>query len=138
PLPYQVLCLVSVVAIYLVDLRHGYHLAGLLVPLVGLLGILSKLRVAPLLLLAVLAAAHVVRGFSFRQFEMPWRPLQLEDVALCAAVLAYVAGHYRLQGLEVHLLPLDPRHSSRWGRLIGGLPRKIDRRAGHLATPVEL
>src|SRR5262249_49649503 len=43
---------------------------------------------------------------------LPWQPSRsspVNDLLLSATVLAYVAGHYRMQGLAHFIFPRDPR-----------------------------
>jgi hypothetical protein len=55
---------------------------------------------------------------------------------MCVAVLAYMAGHYRLHALWFHAVPSDPRQG-RVPRRGGAEPSPLARSAG-LVTPAEL
>lgn len=117
---YQVFCALAVVILFLVSFPHG-ALTAVLFALVGVWGVLSTLRVAPLLLLTVIAVIEVGRAYGWGNLaEFGFRPrstLRAEDVLFCVSVLAYVVGHYRLQSLILNVLPLDPRQRTaptRW------------------------
>jgi len=107
PLHYQVLCGVALAAIFLVQVQQGLLLWGMIVLLVGAAAVL-RARISPLLVVLPL-----VGGQLYLQYLVPiGRPrgvLQVDDVVLCAATLAFVAGHYRLLALWRNILPLDPR-----------------------------
>src|SRR2546423_1627058 len=62
PVPYQVICFVALAAIYLLQLQRGVQIADLLIPLVGVLGVLSRWSLAPLMLLLVLAGTHALKA----------------------------------------------------------------------------
>jgi hypothetical protein len=108
-LPYQVLCLAGLAVILLVEVQRGLSLVGLLIPLVGLLGMLSQMSLAPVLLLFTMAATWAVRHFYFRQMEFSQRGLLATDALLCGGVLIYVIAHFRLQALTDAVVPRDPR-----------------------------
>jgi len=112
PMPYQVTCFAALAAIYLLQIQRGVHLADLLIPLVGVLGVLSRWSLAPLMLLLVLAGTHalkVIPGLGVAAAPVGRGALEALDIFLAIAVLAYVGAQYRLQGLTAHILPPDPR-----------------------------
>ena len=108
PQHYQLLCGMALAAIFLVQLQQGLLLWGMFVFFVGAVAILLRVRISPVLVLLPL-----VGGQLYLQYLFPiWRQrdlLQIEDFVLCAATLAYVAGHYRLLSLWSSILPIDPR-----------------------------
>lgn len=107
PLHYQVLCGIALAAIFLVQLQQGLLLWGMIVLLIGAAAVL-RARISPLLVVLPLVGAQLYLRYLFpigRQRDA----LQVEDVVLCAATLAYVAGHYRLLALWRSILPSDPR-----------------------------
>jgi hypothetical protein len=103
---YEIVCLVALAVLALALLQSG-HGAWSAMPLtVGVLGVVARMGLAPVLLLVALL---------FQLFEhwmsqpAPHAPFRVADLLQCAAVLAYVSGHYRLQGLTGSMVPLDPR-----------------------------
>ena len=114
--PYAILCLAALGVIALLEMQRGLRLVAPIVLLIGLLGVLTRMRAAPLLLLVTFAAVHLEEqhrlfGFGWDEQELPWRrrTFRATDVALCAAMLAYFVGHYRLQAVGSYLFPPDPR-----------------------------
>jgi hypothetical protein len=113
---YTLLCLAALAVLSAVEMQQGLRFATPLVLLVGLVGVLARLRSAPLLLLFAFAVGHLVVQHSFVGFGWEWqdfrgsgRPFRATDVVVCAAVLAYVVGHYRLQAVSEYVFPPDPR-----------------------------
>ena len=107
-LHYQVLCGIALAAIFLVQLHEGLLLWGMIVLLLGATAVLLRVRISPLLIILPLVGGQLYLQYLFpvgRQRSA----LQVDDVVLCAATLAYVAGHYRLLALWRNILPLDPR-----------------------------
>lgn len=138
---YAVLCLAALAAIFLVEMQHNMRLTTPLLLAVGLLGVLTRLRAAPILLVVTLAAGALfeqqrLTGLGWRWAVRP-RAFQVPDVVLCGAVLLYVAAHYRLQALTRHVFPLDTRRREP----VPGKPgkRRVIRhkRSPRLATPEE-
>jgi hypothetical protein len=70
--------------------------------LLGGAGLLLRWRTSPLLLLFLLS------GLLFLSAP-PSLHDPIQDMVLCASVLAFVAGHYRLQSLQHTVFPRDPR-----------------------------
>ncbi len=148
---YTVTCLIALAVIFTVELPQGPSLATPLLLMVGLAGVLLRWRVAPLLLVLLFATGHLLQqerlmgmGIMLHQARL----LQPTDVALCAAMLAYVVAHYRLQALTRHVFPIDPgrrepvpRVGARSGDRAptGGRGRIIRRcRSWSLVTPEEV
>lgn len=113
PMHYQVLCGFCLGVIFLAQLQQGLFITNILVLLVGILGLMSRIRIGPVLLLLFFAGAQmnhkaaVTRGLASRQTED--FQLQIHELALCAAVFGFVVGHYRLQSIWHSLWPVDPR-----------------------------
>ena len=110
---YMVLALAALAVIFTTQLEQGAGLGSLLVLLAGVLGVTARLHAAPLLFLLVLVAQQILWRVSHPGFHRGVAPpsvLQVSDVVLCGAVLAYVVAHYRLQGLLGDVVPRDPRH----------------------------
>jgi hypothetical protein len=108
PLHYQVLCGLALGAMFLVLLQQGEALLALAVLLLGATPIVVRGRISPVFVVLVLVGGLLAEQY----FYLRWRPhaaLEVEDVALCAATLAYVAGHYRLLSIWRQILPADPR-----------------------------
>jgi len=110
---YQALCGLCLGLIFLVQLDQGHYLPNLLLLAVGTLGLVARLRVAPILLLLFLAGPTLIAQVTRHRLVLVERrgrgELDIADIVLCAAVLGYVAGHYRLQALWYNVLPVDPR-----------------------------
>jgi hypothetical protein len=109
---YVLLCVAALGVFLLAQLDQGAGLGSVLVVLVGLLGVLARLHSAPLLFVLVLAVQQILRHVSdsgYRRGLTQFASLEVSDVVMCAAVLAYVVAHYRLQGLLQNVIPLDPR-----------------------------
>jgi len=105
---YEIVCLAALAVLGLA-LVSRYSYWTLLPMLVGVQAIYLRMRGGPLVLLLALQFQmfdHLVHSGPARyQFD-------LADVLQCAAVLAFVLGHYRLQGLTHSLLPTDPKRQS--------------------------
>jgi hypothetical protein len=119
-LSYTLLCLGALAVIVLSTFAEGKAVTTLLALVIGVPGLLLRWRLAPVLLLVVVAWGELYLVLSMLgPGWMPvtrWRFNPL-DVVLSAAVLAYVAGHYRLQALTRHVVPIDPRERAgepRW------------------------
>jgi len=108
---YAALCALFLTLIFLVQLQSGLLLTNLFAAMVGALALIYRLRLGPILLVAMVAVAQIALqiGVGRDVGPSPQRALQLSDVILCAAVLGYVACHYRLQGIWYQLLPTDVR-----------------------------
>src|SRR5688500_10414748 len=106
---YQTFCAAALLIIFFVKVPEG-TLAATLFALTGIWGIVSRMRLAPVLLLAMISIVELGRRFGWGNLTDPdWMPrvsLRAEDVLFCIAVLGYVVGHYRLQSLTMNLLPL--------------------------------
>jgi hypothetical protein len=141
---YQILCAAGLVLVFLAQLDQGMLLGNLLVVVIGLLGIVSGMSLAPLLTFIVLLIAQTGNHLLlYRTFEIEQqRPLfHLADVLLTIGMLAYVAGHYRLQGLWKQLLPVDVRERRRVEAGAGAAGRyeqALLPRGARLLTPAEI
>jgi hypothetical protein len=144
---YLILCLVALGFVLLVQLERGAGLGGLLVVLVGLLGVLGRLAAGPILFLLVLGGQQFLRhaaltGHGLHWYNPGWS-VEVSDVVLCGAVLAYVLAHYRLLGLVRQVVPLDPRRREgppRWHFWrLQWLPRVVqERRSARAVSRVEV
>lgn len=118
---YAALCGVSLGVIFLVQLQAGLLVLNLLCVLFGTFGLVTKWRLGPIPLVMLVATAQlslqIGQGRYFGPGQLP-RSMDLADVVLCAAVLGFVASHYRLQSIWYCLLPADPRRRA-------GLPRRV-------------
>jgi hypothetical protein len=116
---YLFLCLVALLLMLAVLLERGERERALFPVLIGLAGLVLRWRITPLLLVGTLAAALFYnaywRGHLRHQAELRSLATTLSDLALCIAVLAFLAGFYRLQGLTVAIFPRDPRRRSAAG-----------------------
>ena len=102
---YFVLSLGALGAILLLLLGRGFGIWSLLPILAGVLGNATRFG-PPLLCIAVAISLNGPRDMpplaSHTRIDVP-------DLILCAAMLAYVIAHSRLQGLLNWILPPDPR-----------------------------
>jgi hypothetical protein len=139
---YQLLSLVALGVIFVADLQDGVLLLSLLVLMVGLFGVLSRLRLGPILVVLVVAAGQLGRQLAWGRLRLaqvfPVQRIGLNELVLAMGVLAYVMAHYRMQGLMLNIVPRDPRlrvGPSRWFRR----PKLLShRRSGGLVTPHEV
>jgi hypothetical protein len=148
-LNYIALCGAALVVMLQVLLAQGYSvMVALVILLVGVLGVLTRMSVAPLAVLLAVAVSQLMRqlsGIEFRwRFEMEVRGTPVvSDLLLGVAVLAYTIGHYRLQGVSRHIFPPDQRlrQLHRYARLpaqSGAAPGIERKRAAQLVTSLEL
>ncbi len=126
---YQVLCLFAVVLAFLVQLPRSMLLLNLFTLAVGLLSVLSRLRIGPPMYLLIVSVGLIARRFSFGFFPLPASDVSL-DIFLAAVVLFYVISHYRLQSVDQVLIPAEPG-----SKHLKVLP---PRRAGSLVSLTEL
>jgi hypothetical protein len=147
-LAYLVAGAVSLALLVLIQVRQGQWVAAnLLLVVIGGWGLLARFRVAPVLVLLLVALGEVLRRyFSLdfrwemeRQQETTLRPV---DVLRSVAVLGYVVAHYRLQGLHRHIFPPDYRlaaqHALRGPGLHWGRAHVERRRGAQTMPPLEV
>jgi hypothetical protein len=141
---YQILCGAGLVLVFFAQLEQGMMLGNILVMCIGVLGIITGIRNGPALTLCTLFAAQIgnhlllYRNFAIPQ-QRPW--LHLGDLLLAIGSLAYVVGHYRLQSVWRHVLPIDPRQRRRMDSPRGTAPsyeQALQPRAERLLTPQEI
>jgi hypothetical protein len=138
---YVALCGLCLAVIFLVQLQMGLVLTNALAVLVGAASLVYWVRLGPMLLVILVGGAQLSRQMAGGRGGE--QTLEATDVMLCAAVLGFVAGHYRLQGIWHQLLPTDPRARA-------GTPRRVfpwikkqvpivrEKRPAGLITPHEL
>jgi hypothetical protein len=107
---YMYICLTGLVVLFLVLLRRGLGSWSFVPAVIGVLGLGLRWRFAPLLTLVVLTFALYAR--EPRPFLIS-RGFSLSDWILSVALLAYFAGHYRLQALTHSIFPVDRRRRKR-------------------------
>ena len=108
---YLVVCGIALVVITMVLLARDSGPWSFAPLVVGVLGGLTGL--GPVILLIALGIClniHPPLSFSTRAILDP------RELVICAAALAYVSGHYRLQSLLVGIFPTRPRRRPRAGR----------------------
>ncbi|HMF16482.1 MAG TPA: hypothetical protein VKE98_04710, partial [Gemmataceae bacterium] len=64
---YQLLCLLGLGVTFLADLQDGVLLLSMLILMVGLFGVLSRLRLGPILVVLVVAGGQLGRQFAWRR-----------------------------------------------------------------------
>jgi hypothetical protein len=113
---YTILCLTALMGIVLALMENDHELIGILL-LAGIaaLGVMAHWRAAPPLLLVGLAVLELYHRatWSPHSHSVDWRDTVFTDLVLCAAVLAYSAGQYRLLALSHSVFPIDTRRSPR-------------------------
>jgi hypothetical protein len=138
---YQGFCLAGLVLVLFSQLGRPFSLLDFLTLGAGLLGIVTRWRVAPFLFLLLLGMAHVGHLFDLGPSWQLLRlrlalPFETVDNTLSCGVLIYVAAHFRLQGLTSYLVPPDRREREKTGDKRS--PIKRYRRALSQVMPREL
>ena len=142
---YTILCLTALMAMVLALMENDRELLGVLVlAVLGGLAVIARWRSGPALLLLGLAVLDVIyifnRSFYVRLPGFDDSPFM--DAVLCAAVLTYAAGHYRLLSLTHTAFPIDYRRPPpRPGSRDGARRPPFDgrhRRSAHLPGPWEM
>lgn len=109
---YVLVCAAALLVLLLVLLQRGMERWSLLPILVGGPALLFRWRLAPLMLLlsvgGLLYLDAALASPRLRAWQSRLAP-SMSDFLLCAAMLAYLMGHYRLQGLQRNVFPHDPR-----------------------------
>lgn len=146
PIHYQILCGAGLLAIFLAQFHQGVFWGNLLVGCVGLLGMISSWRLAPLLLMLAFAGAQIHFHWQlYRDFQVdePSRLLNLRDLVLAIGLITFVSANYRLQSLYTSILPADPRQREpkqrrrgrwHWREFVAARQK----RASRLLTPHEI
>lgn len=103
----------------------------------GALGVLTRFAVSPLYVLLLLGTGQLLQQISLQRALRGQYVAEpgLVELALCAAALAYLAGHYRLLTLRASALPLDLRRRPPGTRPAAAVPA---RRAPGSLTAAEL
>ena len=133
---YTILCLTALMAMILALMENDRELINiLLVAGMGALAVITYWRIGTPLLLLGLVVLEV-----FHRLNRPWYAgspgadeSPFMDAVLCAAVLAYAAGHSRLLSLAHTAFPIDNRRPPPAGPHDG---RR--RRSAHLPGPWEI
>jgi hypothetical protein len=125
---YEATCMISLAVIFLVLLQRGMGIFVMIPTAIGLGGVLGRgqirgkplvfWRAAPFALFLYLAVYRLV---YFLAMHLDWKVIQfvwagensqpslLGDVLLALGMLGYMAGHFRLQGLDSTPLPAESR-----------------------------
>jgi hypothetical protein len=109
---YTVLCLTALLAIVFALMENEHELIGiLLLTGVAALGVMARWRAAPPLLLLGLAVLELYQRATWSRYlrGVDWQDTAFTDVVLCAAILAYTVGQYRLLALTHAIFPIDTR-----------------------------
>jgi hypothetical protein len=110
---YTLLCLAALLLLVVCLVDRGMGWWCLIPALLGSVAFLASWSLGPpLVLLSVMAL--VLSDTRYRwgyAYSMRDQVPTVMDLLLCAAVLAYVLGHYRLLALLRHIFPTDPRQS---------------------------
>jgi hypothetical protein len=140
---YTVLCLTALLAIVFALMENEHELVGiLLLTGVAAVGVMARWRAAPPLLLLGLAVLELYRRATWVRYlrGFDWQDTAFTDVVLCAALLAYSAGQYRLLALTHAIFPIDARRRpgvvARNGKRASGIESRQPR-SPHLPQPWE-
>ncbi len=109
---YPLLCLTALFGMVLVLMeRERDPIWVLFLAGVGAVGVMARWRAAPPLLLLGLAVIELYyrATWSYYSRAVDWQETMFTDVALCAVVLAYSLGQYRLVALTHSIFPIDAR-----------------------------
>jgi hypothetical protein len=124
---YRILSVVALLVIVAIEASDGLSLMVPLIVLCGLLGIVWRVPAAPILVLVFYAVGHIVR-FAF--FNMPvghgemWHRgqgfadyprVEIQDLLMAGALVAFFATQYRLAGLRGSMVPTELRRKRRAG-----------------------
>jgi hypothetical protein len=118
PRHYQAIAGLALAAIFLIQLQQpsgmesGALVANLFMLLLGVIGLLYRIRLSPMLVLCVLALPVLFEQYNRNQLNVDlrtFRALDMADVLLCVATLTYLVAQYRLHGLWFGVMPADPR-----------------------------
>lgn len=141
---YTILCLTALMAMVLALMENDRELVGiLLVAGLGAVGVVAYWRSGTVLVLLGLAVLEV-----FHRATSPWYSRMpgyddspFMDAVLCAAVLTYATGNYRLLSLTHTIFPVDYRRPTpRREPAAGRRPKPFDgrqRRSPGLPSPWE-
>jgi hypothetical protein len=111
---YVLITLAALVVVFLLLFAGGPGLWALAPVAIAAAGVLGRWSSGPPIFLIALTLLTVLSNFlqglplNYRHADSP-----VADVALAMAVLAYVAGHYRLCSAASHALPPDRRRALR-------------------------
>lgn len=109
---YTFLCLMALLAMVLVLMEDEHELIFIvLLAAVGAVGVMARWRAAPLLLLVGLVMLELYHRATWPHYTRveDWQDNGFADAVLCAIVLAYSAGQYRLVALSHSVFPIDTR-----------------------------
>lgn len=144
---YTLACLTGLAVLLFALMQRGLGWSSLVPVLIGSVALPTRWRLGPVLLLLAVEGVLFIDALQVQRGHMALRKqptFSLADLFLCGAVLAYVAGHFRLQGLVKNIFPQDPRRpptpSRRSPRRAGpaGIQMVPVRRTGRLASTEEI
>ena len=109
---YQALCGLALATVFLLQLQHSAEpqvlFLNVTMLLIGAVCVLFPVRFSPILFLLAFAAAQLLEQYNQNQFVRVgsrFAFLNLTDVLLCMAMLTYIIGQYRLNGLRFGVIP---------------------------------
>jgi hypothetical protein len=132
---YMLLSLAALFVLVVCLVDRGLRWWSLLPALIGCMSLLAPWSAGPPLVLVSLTGL-ILSGTRYRWgylYGVGMVVPTVMDLVLCAAVLAYVIGQYRLISLLRDVFPTDPRRSRG-----GASPETASRRPADLVTPKEL
>ena len=120
---YRVLSGVALFVIILMEATDGLSLTVPLILLFGLVGIVWRVPAAPGLVLFFYAVgqffrSEYVRAMGMRRrglFVADFPPVDMPDLVLAGAIVAFFAAQYRLHGVLGSMIPFDVRRRRRAG-----------------------
>ena len=130
---YQAWCGVCLGLIFLGQFTQGIVLTNLLTVILGVIGILLRVRWGVFFLLSGVIIAQSMNFFLNERFvTLGGREPELHDFLLGIGTLGYVIGQYRLQGFWHFVWPADPRQragpAGRWLLFWRGRPPIVQHR----------
>jgi hypothetical protein len=131
---YASLCLSALGAIWLVLVQSGFGVWSLLPVAAGLLGGLTRFGPLALPLVLGLELNYPPHPYGWNRRTV----VDIPDLVLCGAVLAYAAGHYRLQSLVWNIFPPDLRRPKRLPTLVPLAHAPVVRRSPRLVLRKEV
>src|SRR5262249_22247672 len=100
------LCYASLTAVFVIQFTQGIVAFGLVAAVLGAVCVRWRLRLGPIIFLNVFAIGQLRANSAFFGVRSV-RDLNLEEFVLAAAVVAFVACHYRLQGIWHGTIPVE-------------------------------
>jgi hypothetical protein len=119
---YRILSGVALLILVVLEATDGLSLTVPLILLFGLIGIIWRVPAAPMLVLLFFAFGQFLRaqfaadmGVRRGHFVPDYSAVEMPDLVLAGAMVAFFAAQYRLYALRASLVPFDLRRKYRSG-----------------------